>query len=214
MTTKKIGSSNRKRAAKPRPFDPWTATMDEAEAAYEAALQEAARNGEEGYLRCGEITYPSARRISLQTTSAGAITLWKEKIEGGDGLLMMWAVNLCLQTGLAAPPWLWRIFGKAVDAVRTAKVKSWDSVLGKPLPKGKHLGKRQEQRTHGAFIHIDVEDAVRAGRARDNDLFEEIGSKYGLGRERTREIYKKHKEAIRERYEYKKQMEETMKNRS
>lgn len=156
-------------------FDPWTATMEEAQAQPDV-------DGPEGAV--------------FQWSAAAELTKNRDEILAGNGYSVLKAVALCAQHGLALPDWLARVFLKRYRAVRGAG--SWDAedVFGRPYPKGAQLSALRRRRLN----RVRVCNAVAAAINRDPDckidtaFWEEIGRVIGEGKSNAQRL---HAEAVR-----------------
>jgi hypothetical protein len=113
----------------------------------------------------------------------------KELFEKGDRSQILSCLDHCLMDDLPIPDWLARAFVAACDDVRTYKVKSWDDVFGRPLPKGRHL----EDARRNYAIAFPLWRRVRAlhntGEPIDKGLFEKVGAEFDIGGTTASELY-------------------------
>jgi ribulose 1,5-bisphosphate carboxylase large subunit-like protein len=110
------------------PFDPWTATFQDAE-----ALQKKG-TGSRG---------PLFQQVAAQTVLA-----MRARIEANDGLAVLEAVATCALHDLVMPDWLAREYLRRWRLVTHASMASWDDAFGAPWPKGikrSHLARKRQR---------------------------------------------------------------------
>jgi len=109
-------------------FDPWTATPEDAR----IAMEQMVADGQ-------NVLAPDNPLVQMDT--ANDVTAARDRIEAGDGFLVLSCIRLCVTHRLVAPEWLASAFNRCFDAVLSCRADSWDSPLafGKPYEKGKHL---------------------------------------------------------------------------
>ncbi len=152
--------------ARATPFDPWTATLAEAQAQPDAyTLPHGA------VLRWGQALDISAARAFYEAAPL-------------DG------VAACVRAGLVVPGWLARAFLRRFDKVTTHEVGSWDAAFGAPLVKGAHLPSLRRRRLLLPNVYAAVKAATEAGAAVGFDLFDSVGESLGIRRTLAEELYR------------------------
>lgn len=138
----------------PAPFDPWSATVDDAVAA-DSSFE---IDGPEGPL--------------FQWQAVQNISAMRERAEQGDGFAVLDAVSQCIRHGLKVPDWLARMFLRRYDAVLNCRAGSWDdaAAFGRPYPQRTEIAllrlrriKRLELQSY--FLRQDAPPRTKAGFA-------------------------------------------------
>lgn len=158
-------------------FDPWTATLAQAQERPNA--------------------YGPQGAVS-QNIAAHGLTAFKEKIVNGDGFGVLEAVANCAIHGLVMPDWLASAYLKRYRAVQQCRVDSWDSEksFGKPYPKGMQISAKRRQRINRINVINAVASAIDHNPERPLDVafWDEIGVLIGEGKSNAQKL---HTEAVR-----------------
>ena len=152
-------------------FDPFTATLEEAQAQPDANEPRGAV-----WRACG------AHRLMERRAYYEANPL--------DGMAV------CAVHDLVAPDWLARAYLRGFYAVTTCKARSWDEAFGAPFPKGTNIAAARRARQNRVAAALAFSDILQRDptRAVDKMLWEEIGTRIGEGATRAEELYR---EALR-----------------
>lgn len=117
----------------------------------------------------------------------------KARIEAGDGFSTLEAVRLCGNAGLKMPLWLSHVFNRKYMAVVSFQALSWDAPesFGRPYPKGTNKAAKAKKRRLAVRVYLEIKMALkmRPNEAVSKALFEEAGSKLGLGATLAEEYY-------------------------
>jgi hypothetical protein len=114
----------------------------------------------------------------------------KRSFEAGDKAVLLWTIHACLELRRPIPEWARVAFADACEAAERFKIRSWDDVFGRPVPKGTHLKPRKRDAALPLIIFEHVEALKSAGRKVDKkDLFKEVGKEWGINATRVSEIY-------------------------
>lgn len=113
----------------------------------------------------------------------------------GDRAALLVAIAVCLETRSVAPQWVVKAYLDAINKWFSMEVKNLGDAFGVAMPKGKHLNAMKKRLKLKPAVFDAVLDASNRGRAIDDELFEEIGGKLGLGKTLVKQYYK---EAIEE----------------
>lgn len=111
-----------------------------------------------------------------------------------NSLALMWANQTVLEYQLIAPEWLSNALVQRINEVKAYEHRSWDVVLGNPVPKGKSLKKLKQEQDLWLEITCELSERKQKGQGFSADLMDEIGEIYGINREKVWEMYKKMKE--------------------
>lgn len=125
-----------------QPFDPWTATEAQAQAAEQVGADD-------------------SRWPLNQWHAARWIEDNREQILQQGGRLLMRAAVLCLERGLVAPPWLAQQFAGRVRSVERLQAPTWDSAFGAPWPKGFKWASHRDRNRWARVLHALACDFVR-----------------------------------------------------
>ncbi len=152
------------------PFDPWTATWEEAE-----------RLGGDG----GDGEYDKWQHNPMFQKQAAARVLSREKaVQDGDGCALLACVRDCLEYGLSVPGWVTAAFIACHDRVAGLHVASWDEAFGPPFPKNTTISAEKKRQELSVSVYLDVEELRRKRRGtralRGEDVFERVGEKHGI----------------------------------
>jgi len=135
------------------------------------------------------------------TTRAARQTLAKYEVafRAGDSYALMQAIRKCANHDLVMPAWVADGYIRAFDRVHNYRAKSWDSVFGKPLPKGAQLSALRKKREKAAHVWNEVHTAHQRGIPIDDLLFADVGKKLGIGVSLTKKYYSDWKRRLRSR---------------
>src|SRR5262249_25742418 len=99
----------------------------------------------------------------------------KRTFEAGDKAVLLDTMYWCLELRRLIPEWARIAFADAYEAAEQFKIRSWEEVFGRPVPKGTHLKPRKRDAALPSIIFEHVEALKRAGRKVDKkDLFKEV----------------------------------------
>ncbi len=107
----------------------------------------------------------------------------------GNKWALMQAIYACASSGRALPKWAAEAYMQAFEEVRTAKVKSWDDVFGKTWQKHHKAVNRRVTTMWPLFNEVRGMKAHKPSLAIDEDLFEEVGKLFGIGKTLASEYY-------------------------
>lgn len=148
-------------------FDPWTSTAEDA----------AAFGG------IGSPEFGAWAAASLIEGNRGGIE--------ADGAMLLGAIDMLMSYRLRPPAWLAVAYRRRFGPFETFEARSLDEAFGiEPLTERMRRAK-QLRHEKTVDVHRALVEAIRAepDRAIDNELFEEIGEAFGIGRTVCREIY-------------------------
>ena len=111
------------------------------------------------------------------------------QFEAGHKMSLLAAIRICANHDLVMPGWVARAFISGYEKVLTCRANSWDKVFGNPYQKGRHLAAMRKKRNLSPAVWNAVNDARQQGAPVDEDLFEEVGKAYGLGKTLAAEYY-------------------------
>lgn len=112
-------------------------------------------------------------------------------IEENNLLVLMWANKIVLEYKLIAPNWLAEELIKRTVDVQDYNHRSWDFVVGSPIPKGKSIKKLKEENDLWLEMACEFFERKYKGQGFSTDLMDEIGEIYEINREKVWEMYKK-----------------------
>jgi hypothetical protein len=124
----------------------------------------------------------------------------RQQFEAGEKFALTRAIRNCAQHDLVMPEWVARGYIRAFDAVNGFRARSWDEVLGAPVPKGAHLDTLRKRRLLRLALPIKLRKFQAMGKSIDwVALAKELGSNkttlqdlhYGCAKRTSRKFSKK-----------------------
>jgi len=129
--------------------------------------------------------------IAAQWFAASAIKERRADIEA-SGPELMRAVAIVARHGLVMPAWMAECYLARFAKIEKLEVASFDEAFG-PLPykPGARFEQFKKRRREIPLLSRELVSAIKADPTRpiDNALFEEVGSKLGMGKTRAQELY-------------------------
>jgi hypothetical protein len=114
----------------------------------------------------------------------------KQYVEEGKRLALTDAIRRCAIRKLPLPAWAADAFVDCYDKVMGYEVASWDDVFGNPLPDGMHRRTARLLKEKARYVVMLVDqEHHRNGRAKDDQLFEEVGKQFGIGKTLCKKLY-------------------------
>jgi hypothetical protein len=104
------------------------------------------------------------------------------------GWTVLKAVLTCAVCNRPLPEWLRREFCILCMRGAYGKIDSWDDAFGRPATAAQAARRFRAIHTSRDVMSLVIEAKLN-GTPIDNDLFDEIGQKLGLGRETTKKLY-------------------------
>jgi hypothetical protein len=101
----------------------------------------------------------------------------RRDFEAGHREVLLATIYACLEFRRPMPEWLQVAFRDAYEAAQQFKIRSWDDVFGRPVPKGKHLAteSRNLWLRHYVIGRVKALKAADPTTPIDKNLFEKIG---------------------------------------
>lgn len=93
--------------------------------------------------------------------------------EGDKGQLVH-AINCCAIAHTALPDWAAKAFHAAYCDVMTGRKSSWDTVFGRPFPKGTRVATRSRNAAMQGRVYLLVSQLHKQGMPIDAGLFERV----------------------------------------
>lgn len=137
------------------------------------------------------------RRDLVLAQAREMLDKYERAFRAGDPYALMQAIRKCANQDLVMPEWVARGYIRAFDRVHNFRAKSWDSVFGKPLPKGAQLAALRKKREKSVHVWNEVQQRHQRGASIDDSLFASVGRKLGLGLTLTKEYYGEWKRRMR-----------------
>jgi hypothetical protein len=113
----------------------------------------------------------------------------RKRYEGGDKACLPYSLSYCMMNNRPIPPWLATAFSQACHKVHRYEVKSWDDVFGRPLKKGKRLATEHRNMKIAEPLFNAIQDRHKAGAAMNKDLFDEVGTEFGISGTVASDLY-------------------------
>jgi hypothetical protein len=111
----------------------------------------------------------------------------RARFERGHKAELLYAIRLCLDQRVVAPEWVVDAFARAMRKWGSFDVRTLDEAFGVEWPKGKSIAAARKRWRLALAARLAVSEARRAGRAVDDELFEEIGRRLGVGKTLVKE---------------------------
>lgn len=148
-------------------FDPWTATPADA----------------------------LARGMDSPEASAWAFaraTLANREAIETDGRQLLEAVATVMDWGLRSPEWLAKAFRQRLEIFQTYETSSLDRAFGVPPRNERTLATLRDGRHFRGKVHEALLNRLRVDPDRpiDNELWEEVGQQFEMGRDKVIRLYK------------------------
>jgi hypothetical protein len=106
----------------------------------------------------------------------------RQRFEAGDRNALIQAIRRCFQCGVVAPEWVVTAFFRATNKWYQMDAKSLDDALGVAWPKGKSVAAAKKRRRLKFAVFNEINKARARGRAVDEELYQEIGRQFGIGK--------------------------------
>ena len=108
-----------------------------------------------------------------------------------DGWHVLIAVRKCAASDLVMPDWLADAYCRRFDQVLNCQMKSWDEAFNPPYPKGTHLNRKRADRLNRFKVFNDIAEILERDPETpiNEELFERIGKKLGIGKTKANELY-------------------------
>jgi hypothetical protein len=110
---------------------------------------------------------------------------------------LMEAIAVCGSADIPLPRWAADAFSKAIRRVFSAEIATWDEAFGRPWPKRtdfsalrRHMGMMQEIFLRVRTLHEDGDRAI------DEELFEDVGKEFKIGRSLCSKLYYQEKRRL------------------
>jgi hypothetical protein len=108
--------------------------------------------------------------------------------QGNKSELLRW-MNWCFIANREVPSWIKEGISKAVNDADTYKIRTWNDVFGKPVPKGTHLKTARRNSEIEWDLFWRVCGLHKAGRPIDENLFEKVGKEFGIKKTLASKLY-------------------------
>jgi len=155
---------------------------------HDAELEEVLKITRE-LMESGEFTFDDPLSPFQRYLGKVKLEVYESHFKYGDKFGLLRAVNVCALHDLPMPDWLKKAFTNAFDKVEELEVKKLEDAFGSPLKKGEHIAAVRKKRKLANLVFSEVGVAIRDWKPVDTALFEEIGSKLGLGKTLASDYY-------------------------
>jgi hypothetical protein len=120
------------------------------------------------------------------------------RFEAGDGNALIRAIRLTFNQERPAPEWVVAAFFRATNRWYAMQVKSLDEALGVGWQKGKNLSAAKKRRALRFAVYNELRRTVHANPERpiDDELFEKIGGRLGIGKTLVKDYYRSARDLI------------------
>jgi hypothetical protein len=129
----------------------------------------------------------------MENLSEQAIELYLEELHSsyaaGDNFQLLAAMRFCASHEREMPQWVVDAFHHATDKWYSLQSKTLDEALGVAWPSGKALQAARKKRREQITVYNKVMELLDSGRSIDDELFAEVGAKYGLSNDDVADYY-------------------------
>ncbi len=112
----------------------------------------------------------------------------KKSFDEGNNACALHALAFSLYFDAKPPEWAIKHLNNGYQRWHYAEVRTLDEALGIERPKGFRLDAAKRNAMHAAAIMIEVNKRLQQ-ESYDDEIFEEVGKIWGLGKTATKEIY-------------------------
>lgn len=112
---------------------------------------------------------------------------YRQHFEAGDKNALLQAIRFCFAQEIVAPEWVVNAFFRATNRWYSMDCKELGEAFDLAWPKGANLNALKKRRRLKFHVLNEVNAARNGGRPVDDELFEEIGKRHGLGKTLVKE---------------------------
>jgi hypothetical protein len=109
--------------------------------------------------------------------------------DNGDTLALLDAISWCARSDAPMPNWVKNNYTDSYAKILRGDVKTLDEAFGRPISKGANLNALKKKRKLALEIWSYIKIASENGRAIDDELFEEAGKEFNIGKTLAGEYY-------------------------
>jgi hypothetical protein len=113
----------------------------------------------------------------------------KDKFNSGENSALLDAIFICARGIIPLPDWVADNYVERYKKILKFEVRTLDDAFGSPLDKGANLNALNKKKNIALNIWSSVLIAAESGTAIDDELFEEVGKKYNVGKTLAKEYY-------------------------
>lgn len=116
---------------------------------------------------------------------------FEKRFKEGDTFALMEALATGLGLRVRMPEWVRDEYLEVYQKVSSYEVASWDDVLGRRVPIGKHLtaARKRNKLCGEIFINVMMIKAEGENVPTDERLFAEVGAKFNIGKTLASEYF-------------------------
>jgi hypothetical protein len=118
--------------------------------------------------------------------------------EAGDGNALIRAIRFTFNQERPAPEWVAAAFFRATNRWYAMQVKSLDEALGVAWPKGKSIAAAKKRRALRFAVYNEIRQtlSMKPETTIDDELFEEIGGRLGIGKTLVKNFYRSARDLV------------------
>ena len=147
----------------------------------------------------------AALHAGLEDGSFYRWSAWKDIAEmetayrAGDNQVLLDAINICARHQLPMPEWVAAGWKQSYTKWKHYEVKTLDNAFNVER-RGKHLSALRKHSRLKSAIPYAIFKEIEAGKATDEELFDAVGKRFGIGGPTARDIFYKNKDAVLKTY--------------
>jgi hypothetical protein len=132
---------------------------------------------------------------------ASELPACERDFRNGDRMALAHAIAICASASprRALPKWAALAFVAGYSGIIHYRSDSWESIFGPARPKGQHLAALRKESQKSLEVWSEIQLRHEAGTPIDDELFEAVGKKNGIGKTVVKEYFAAAKLAIERR---------------
>jgi hypothetical protein len=136
---------------------------------------------------------PEARRAARRR-----VARLRQRFRAGDNSALLLAIKCCGATGIPLPEWVAMVFSCRLNSIFDGETDSLDVAFGRMLPPGTHLRSYRGRRQLWPLVYRAIQDILKKDPSipLDQDLYEQVGDQFGIGKTLCGELYRHGRAAL------------------
>jgi hypothetical protein len=113
----------------------------------------------------------------------------QRRFESGKRYALALALHVCAAFEVKIPRWAADAYLEGIEKITHFRADSWDVIFGPAIPKGRHLASLRKRLEKASKVRMEVWLRHRNGEPIDDQLFEAVGQKFGIGTTLAKQYY-------------------------